>query len=227
MRTLKIALPLLIIYSNSFSQSNLGLLLQMENRQSSNIKPTFGFVFQQRLYKKNYFEAELLFRKVTDNSIKYYYLVSNSYPIYVVDYSIDQNFISVPVLYTFKNKILNLSIGLSFDFYLNYNETEKHIDTSWTPIGFPSTIPPTYFLNNSNEVDKYLNSSIPYYKIDNKLLVGLIVKFGKEILLNKNVIIEPFIYTNPILTKYSIDNKYQSNNRQFFGIGLVTKYKFR
>ena len=162
-------LAIVVLDNECYSQktSYAGINFTVEN-SSGNFRPGIGGVFEMQLSKHSGFETGVYYR----NYIQSFYLTvtgpatSNTY-----FYTVSERHISIPFQYKFYSRILNLSIGPSFDFYLGWKQKNK---TSLIVV---------------NE-----------YSIDPNFFIGAIAKVSKRINLNSRFLLEPELRFNPIFT---------------------------
>lgn len=173
MSTLKFLLFLsfLIVAANdkTYAQktSFIGLKFNIETT-SSNFKPGLGVLFERRITRRSGVETGVYYRNYIQNgSITYIDSTgSRSY-----SFIVSERHLSIPVLYKLYTRILNLSVGPTFDFYLGWKQKNT------TPL-----------------------LKVDAYNIDPNLSIGLLTKVSRKINLNKQFALEPELYFNPILT---------------------------
>lgn len=100
-----------------------------------------------------------------------------------------ERFISVPVLYKFYSRLVNVSAGMSFDFYVGFRHKNK-----------------------SQQI------TVTDYNIDPNMALGVQLKISKPIRLDDRLILEPELRLNPVITYnrayggLGITAKYQLKN---------------
>ncbi|NEU10116.1 hypothetical protein GZH53_17465 [Flavihumibacter sp. R14] len=146
-------------------------------------KPGFGFHYEQRFTRRSALETGLFFRNYSQGGAITFSDGSNSI---FSSINVAERYLSIPALYKFHTKIVNISAGPSFEFYLGWKQTNRD------PI-----------------------IKLDEYYIDPAFHIGLIAKISKDIRVNKQLIVEPEIRWNPILT----------SERGYWGLGIAAKYK--
>jgi hypothetical protein len=106
-----------------------------------------------------------------------------------VHFLVAENFLTVPFLYKYNSNLINISAGTSFDYFLSWKQQER------------------YFYEPLQTYDLFF---------DRKLSIGLLTSISKKFHVDKNIILEPSIYYNRIL----------SFNRTYYGCSFEIKYKF-
>ncbi|TKK64047.1 hypothetical protein FC093_23405 [Ilyomonas limi] len=152
---------------------------QIENISSGAIKTThgnlkfgFGILYEKTFSKHSGCEIELKYRHATNDLALALLLGTNN--INWVHYNISENFLSVPITYKYRSKILNVSAGPSLDYFLSW---KQHKETPY-------------------------NLTLPSYTsfFDKKISVGVLATISKTIPVDKKISIEPSLYCNPILS---------------------------
>lgn len=134
------------------------------------LRPGVGLIIERKLTRKSGIESGIYYRTYhTDWSTT---VTGGSNPPVTFYYTIAERFISVPVLYKFYSRIVNLSAGLSFDFYMGYRQ------------------------KNKSGTGLVVNS----YSIDPNMAVGVQVKMSKPIRLDDKLVLEPELRLNPVIT---------------------------
>src|SRR2546423_1552644 len=106
----------------------LGFALKKEKRSMTKVRNVVGLSMEEVLNAHNSLRMQRNYRTIIDKNL--IIEIPNS-----VNFSVDerffikQKFLSASALYTYKTKLLNLTIGPSVDFYLGWNE-EGHTSSS-------------------------------------------------------------------------------------------------
>lgn len=136
--------------------------------------PSFGIVYERVLSKKSSIEFEIKYR-----------ISPNEYTIYVpgganltvkVNFSGEEFFLSFPILFKYSTQILNLSLGPTFEYFVNWKQKASN-----------------YYIPSGQ-------SSLPNYFFPDNWSVGLMFKISKSIIIGDKFILEPGIFYNPILS---------------------------
>ncbi|MBP6611554.1 MAG: hypothetical protein KA206_10765 [Paludibacter sp.] len=139
----------------------IGVIGEMNNNEK-NTHTGYALSYENQLSKNHGFEIGY-----NKRSVSYYYTLpvgGNYYPVRV-----KYNFVSLPLLYKFYNKIVNVSTGVNADFLMGWKDVTKN---STTEIKSTSLNPNVY--------------------------VGWYVKVGKPISLTPKLLIEPEIHFNTL-----------------------------
>lgn len=143
-------------------QQYVGVSLNANIEGNANLKPGFGILYENQFSKHHGFEIELNYRsRIEKTGI----LISNNFQL--ID--VQEFYLSMPVLYKFYSKIVNVSTGITFDYFVDW-----HNDT------------------------KQGNDVMTSYSIDPKLYLGWAFKVSKPITLSSKFVLEPEIHFNPI-----------------------------
>ncbi|WP_268036405.1 hypothetical protein [Algoriphagus sp. PAP.12] len=107
--------------------NKLGLSLLGESFSYKNgISPSIGFIWDRKVKGHNGFETGLFFRTSLDRERLFTNWDYNNTTIY----DVRENYITIPILYKYSSDILNVSGGLSMEYYLGWKQTGGE------PIGF-------------------------------------------------------------------------------------------
>ena len=134
----------------------------------NHFRPGLGATIEHRFTKKRGIESGLYYRNYTANEI---YTIYNGTQFVSHAAIVAQKFISVPFLYKFYSKLINVSAGLTFDFYVGYR--------------------------HKNKSDQF---AITGYSIDPNMGIGVQVKLSKPIRIDENLFLEPELRFNPVIT---------------------------
>lgn len=163
---------LFILFSSSLTaqKTTLAGINFTTETYGEQLRPGIGLVIERKLTKRSGIESGIYYRTYhTDWSTT---LTNGSNPPVIFYYTIAERFVSLPILYKFYSRIVNLSAGLSFDFYMGYRQKNK----SGTPLVVTS------------------------YNIDPNMAIGVQVKMSKPIKLDDKLILEPELRLNPVIT---------------------------
>lgn len=157
-----------VINNTGYSQrtSYAGINFTIEN-SSGNFRPGIGGLFEMQLTRHSGFETGVYYRNYIQN---FYLTYIDSFNLNTFFYKVSERHISIPVQYKFYSRIINLSIGPSFDFYLGWKQ--------------------------KNTASITVNT----YNIDPNFFIGILAKVSKKINLNKRFLLEPELRFNPIFT---------------------------
>ena len=148
----------------SQKQHSIGIGVNSEIN-SGNLRIGIGGVYEHQLTKHHGFELGLNYRNKRE---RFYYTIPT---LAMVNQLIDirEDYLSLPVLYKFYSNIVNVSTGLTFDYFVGWKN-----------------------LTNLS------NLEMTSYSRDPKLFIGWAFKIGKSIPLSTKFYLEPEIQFNPI-----------------------------
>ncbi len=146
-------------------QEFIGISLNSEIPSGDNIKAGFGVLYENQLSKHHGFELGLNYRSKIESN--YFTIPASGIVNQLAD--IREDYLSLPISYKFYSNIVNLSTGISFDYFVGWKD-----------------------------LTKFGNVELTSYSVDPKLYVGWIFKVGKTIKLSSKFILEPEIQLNPI-----------------------------
>lgn len=127
----------------------------------SRFSPAFGIAYEEKFATHHGYELGLNYRSKTRDI----YVITNN----ILDYTVRESYLSLPISYKFYSNIVNFTTGISFDAFLGGKYLNQH----------------------SNVV-------MSSYDINPKLYVGWNFKVGKDFDLNDKFRLEPEILFNPI-----------------------------
>ena len=110
-----ILFPFLLMYFHAFSQPTnfAGLNFTVEN-SSWGFRPGLGIHFERQITKRSGIETGIYHRNyITKGSVIY----SNQSGNTIMRFTVSERHLSVPFLYKFYSRFINLHAGLSFEFY--------------------------------------------------------------------------------------------------------------
>ena len=112
-----IALPAICLFvNNTFAQQSfIGLNITTNIDFDILLKPEIGIVFEQKVTNHSGFEVGLNFR--TNETLISIHL-GNNYE----HFSVNEQYVSIPVLYKFYSKILNAGLGVTYDYFIGWRQ---------------------------------------------------------------------------------------------------------
>jgi len=184
--------------SQPFAQNKnrVGISAGADKASTADVRPISGISYERIIQKHHSVEIGIYYRLTMNDNL----IVSG--PVFE-QFFILEKFISVPLLYNYRSKAVNISIGPTTDFYIGWEE-KKYVASQ------PPTNPP----------------KLEDYKFDNKVLWGAMAKVSKTFELNGRLIVEPYIYANPIFTTYTLYSGNFSETRQYYGAAVTLKLAF-
>jgi hypothetical protein len=191
--------------NNTYAQKyfTIGILGQLEKSRHADIRPIVGFSVSKMFSSNLEIEVEVFYRTLIDKSL----IVLVPLPpndAGTVRYHLKHEFLTIPILAGYKSKSINVSLGPTADIFLGLNNKGYSADPSNTPA-----------------------SPISSDKFDKKLLLGAKIKIGKTIKLTDRVFLDPYIFVNPVFTKYSFISGYHSYSKQFWGLTIPVKFNIQ
>ncbi|WP_075350084.1 hypothetical protein [Algoriphagus marinus] len=171
MKKLLFFFTLILIYVGSVdAQTKVGVMLNTEVANDYlGVRPGAGLVIDHKVTRKGGIESGLFYRTYR-NSISVY--VENpgiGRSIFFIE--IGESHMTIPILYKFHTRIVNLSFGPTFDFFLGWKQKSGSPDI---------------------EVNEY--------SIDPNFGYGAMLKMSKSIQLSDFVSFEPDLRFNPVFT---------------------------
>lgn len=172
MQKIVIALVTCILFSSVLTAQKttlVGINFTAET-SGSHFRPGFGVMIEHKFTKKSGIETGLYYRNYSRTNT---YLFQNSAGTGLVPYTIIlvERFISFPLLYKFYSRLVNVSAGLSFDFYTGFRHKNK-----------------------SQQI------TVTDYSIDPNMAIGVQVKISKPIKLDNKFLLEPEFRFNHVIT---------------------------
>ncbi|MBP6611431.1 MAG: outer membrane beta-barrel protein [Paludibacter sp.] len=144
-------------------QQLIGISLNSDFENKFKFKPGFGVMYEYQLKKHHGFEIGLNFKTKTAK-----FLISGLTNEPFLN-TINEFYLAMPVMYKFYTNIVNLSTGITFDYFIGWDD-----------------------------VDKVEGLRTISYSIEPKLNIGWAFKVGKTIKLSPKFVIEPEIQINPV-----------------------------
>lgn len=143
-------------------QSVAGLTFTSELTRNNDFRMGLGFTFERQMTTHLGFETGLFYR--TDKRESILTVNETSYLM-----SLNECYLSLPLLVKFYSNFLNVSIGPSVDYFVGWRETSSHSNVKMTS-----------------------------FKIRPLMNVGIMGKISKTIVLTDKIILEPEIRFNPL-----------------------------
>ena len=171
-----------------------------DKASTAGVRPAFGISFERMVNKHNSAEIGIYYRTAIDDNLVVYGVGPGGFVV-SEQYFILEKFISIPLLYNYRSNTVNISIGPLMDIYAGWKE-KKHVSNPPTAVAVP----------------------LQEYKFDHNLLWGAMAKISKTFKLSGKLLIEPYVYVNPIFTSYSLYSGSYSETRQYYGAALTIKY---
>lgn len=155
---------LLLSNTKSFAQkqSLIGINSSCEILENKS-RFSFGLEYEYQLSPQKGLSVGLAYRSILFEEV--FSQNNNNF-----DYSIRENYISIPILYKYYSNFLYFSFGANLDYYLGWDQVSS---------------------TNTIHVKNYDTSIKLYY--------GIVAKINKPINITSNFIIEPEIKINPLL----------------------------
>jgi hypothetical protein len=149
----------------SQKQQYIGIGINSEIHSGDNMRIGCGVSYENQLSKHHGFELGVMYR----SKLFRYYQTLPSTMIDNQSTDIREDYLSLPIMYKFYSNILNVSTGVSFDYFVGWDDLTKSS-----------------------------NIELTSYSVDPKLYIGWVFKVGKTIKLSPKFILEPEIQFNPI-----------------------------
>lgn len=146
-------------------QQFVGVNINLEKEGNANLKPGFGLIYEYQLANHHGFEIDLNYRSKNEKMWLPISISNNDEQLF----EIRESYLTMPVLYKFYSNVINVSTGITFDYFIGWN--------------------------NLTNVE---NVQLTSYKINPKLYVGWAFRISKSIPLSPKFILEPEIQLNPI-----------------------------
>ena len=146
---LTILFLLLFLLNSALSAQNrtlIGVNLTTNYDTYTFIKPEAGLIFERQITLHSGIEAGINYRTY---QLQLYFLVNNQsyYPL------INEKYISIPVSCKFYTKVINASLGISYDYYIGWSQRNSDADV----------------VSYRQEYDYYLG---PFAKISRQINLG-------------------------------------------------------
>lgn len=160
---------LFITCALSAQQQFVGVSLNSERKEHANVRLGFGVLYEYQLSKQHGFEIDLNYRSKNEKMWLPISISNNNEQLF----EIRESYLTMPVLYKFYSNVINVSTGITFDYFIGWNSI--------------------------TEVE---NVQLTSYSMNPKLYVGWAFRVSKSIPLSPRFILEPQIQFNPIF-KYN------------------------
>ncbi len=165
--TLILLLSILAIPTLAQKETKIGLIGVVEEYPEGGLKFQGGLIIDQRITKRSGFEIGFITRNIErgfnveatfpDGSNEFFF------------YSVRELYLNIPVLYKFHTRIVDISLGPSFDVFTGWNQTKGKPDIN-----------------------------VEDYDVDPGVTLGLMGKISKDFDLSEEFILAPEIRINPL-----------------------------
>lgn len=167
------------------AQTRVGVMLIAEDANDNvSLRPSVGLVIDHQVTRKSGIETGIFYRTFLGTILVFTELNGLSNTFFV---DVRESHITLPILYKFHSRILNLSVGPTFDFFMGWKQT-----------------------GGSQEVE------VNDYSISPSFGFGGMLKVSKSIRLSDRMYLEPDLRLNPVLSRsiiyggFGIAIKYQT-----------------
>ena len=160
------------------------MLIAEDANDDNNLRPSVGLVIDHQGTRKSGIETRIFYRTFLSTNLIFVELDGLSNTFFV---DVRESHITLPILYKFHSRILNLSVGPTFDFFVGWKQT-----------------------GGSQEIE------VNDYSISPSFGFGGMLKVSKGIRLSDQVYLEPDLRLNPVLSRsiiyggFGIAIKYQT-----------------
>lgn len=160
-----LVLSFLIVCTTIVAQKKefISIAINGEKKNAESSRNNFAFSYENHLSKHNGFEIGL-----NQRSSEQFTISSFSDGTFQT-FHIIENYLTMPLFYKFSSNILNISAGISFDYFVGWRDITKFGETELTS-----------------------------YIVNPKFKVGWAIKLSKNIPLTTKFQLEPEVYFNPI-----------------------------
>jgi len=148
--------------SNAQKATYVGLNFTVEST-SGTLRPGLGAKIERKLTRRSGIESGLYYRNYVHSFVV---TVVNGNRLENFPVAVSERQISIPVLYKFYSRIVNISIGPTFDFYLDWKQKNKS----------------SVVVND--------------YSVDPNFSIGLMGKLSKSFNLTEKIFLEPEVRYN-------------------------------
>ena len=149
--------------SNAQKATYVGLNFTVEST-SGTLRPGLGAKIERKLTRRSGIESGVYYRNYVHD---FYIMITGTNGTEFFPVKVSERHLSIPVLYKFYSRFVNVSVGPTFDFYLGWNQRDK-----------------------SNVL------VVNDYNIDPNFSVGLMGKISKIISLTEKIFLEPEVRYN-------------------------------
>ncbi|WP_416438883.1 outer membrane beta-barrel protein [Phnomibacter sp. MR] len=151
------------------TETRIGANFTADLTFSNDLKPGFGLALERKLTKHSGLETGIYYRNNPVHFTTYVQVPPGG--LFVFNSTVTERFLSMPVLYKFYSRIVNISAGPTFDFLLDAVQTK----------GAPDVVVTNYETSNSFDM-------------------GMMLKVGKQIKLANRWLLEPELRLNPLFS---------------------------
>jgi hypothetical protein len=148
----------------SQQSTKAGINFTTEVISNSNFRLGAGLSLERQATKHSGIETGLYYRNIQRDLLAY--INTRNYNLRVAE-----RYLSVPLLYKFHSRFLNVSLGPTFDIYLGWKQK---------------------YVSNSTAMENYT--------VDPQTMFGALLKVSKNINLGANLCFEPEVRFNPVFT---------------------------
>jgi hypothetical protein len=159
------------IAAENYSKGSTVLNLSTTKYYQPKFYPSIGVVFERIITKTSSITASIQYRQL-NSDVRKNIPQTAGFPF--IEHSLSERYLSVPLTYKIKTKILSISAGFVTDFLVSWKELEN--DRSFGP--FP-------------EYDQIS---------EKKIQAGFFTSLSRKIEINKSFIVEPQLFYSPLLT---------------------------
>jgi hypothetical protein len=170
LRIATLALTFLVVCSvSAYSQKStfVGINATFETDDGP-LRPSAGIVAEKRFTRHSGIESGLYYRRQVYTT---HLLVQGPNGLLPVYFTVVQKFLSVPVLYKYYSRIVNVSVGPTFDLYVGWRQKNKS-----------------------------QNINVTSHNVHPDFSFGFMGKISKSFKLNSKIFLEPEVRYNPNFT---------------------------
>ncbi len=153
------------------SQTKFGVMLTLEDANDVlSIRPGFGLVLDHRFTRKSGIETGLFYRTFRTSGA---FMTSEPAPAddYFFPFEVRESYLSIPILYKFHSRVVNISAGPTLDFFVGWRDKST-----------------------------FSGVEVSDFSVDPSFSFGGMLKISKPIQISDNLFLEPDLRINPILT---------------------------
>lgn len=155
--------------TNLLAQTKVGANLIAEfSDDVRGIAPSFGILIDHKVTPKSGIESGLYFRTYQTSGYVHVITVDGNFYNF---FDVNEQYLTLPILYKFHNKIVNISAGPTFDFFIGWNQVSGEQDVEITD-----------------------------YSVDPKFNIGMMLKVSKNIALAERFSLEPEFRFNQVFS---------------------------
>jgi hypothetical protein len=165
--TLILLTCLFLQISFSNGQTKVGAVLILEDANDNlSIRPSFGLVLDHRITRHSGLETGILYRTFRTSGV----LTSSEDNIFL-PFEVRESYLTVPILYKFHSRIVNVSAGPTLDFFVGWGDKSTSAGVEVTD-----------------------------FSVDPSFSFGGMLKISKAIRLSDVLYLEPDVRINPIFS---------------------------